>query len=262
MHFIQFTGKFQTDQLEARFGKYRRLAGCNYNISIRQIFECKQKIRLMSILKIPINNREIEIKHFEEISTEDENMENAENKCVQSIEIDEGDIQNCDEVIPVIAYIAGYCCYKINNKLQCSECKDILCINNECGIVNDKLDYVTGISRGSLLYPRETTMNIVMYSYIVTNKLLSDVNILNSRDLRKIIIDTTINALNDNAIGFSLNICANGHSFEKITGMILWASCNILLNNFCKRENDLMVTKKLHAGRKRKLKTLKKMTLL
>ena len=35
-------GKFQTDQLEARFGKYRQLAGCNYNVSVRQVFECEK----------------------------------------------------------------------------------------------------------------------------------------------------------------------------------------------------------------------------
>lgn len=36
------TGKFQTDQLKARFGTYRQLAGGNYNISVRQVFECEE----------------------------------------------------------------------------------------------------------------------------------------------------------------------------------------------------------------------------
>ena len=38
-------GKFQTDNLESRFGEYRQLAGGNYNISVRQLFECENKIR-------------------------------------------------------------------------------------------------------------------------------------------------------------------------------------------------------------------------
>jgi len=36
-------GKFQTDSLEARFGQYRQLAGGQYNVSLRQIYECEKK---------------------------------------------------------------------------------------------------------------------------------------------------------------------------------------------------------------------------
>ena len=36
-------GKFQTDHLESRFGQYRQLAGGNYNISVRQMYECEKK---------------------------------------------------------------------------------------------------------------------------------------------------------------------------------------------------------------------------
>lgn len=45
------SAKFQTDKLESRFGQYRQLAGGNYNISMRQIFECEEKIRIMSVLE-------------------------------------------------------------------------------------------------------------------------------------------------------------------------------------------------------------------
>ena len=39
------SGKFQTDQLEARFGHYRQLSGDQYNISICQVFECEKKTK-------------------------------------------------------------------------------------------------------------------------------------------------------------------------------------------------------------------------
>ena len=42
--------KFQTDCLESRFGQYRQLARGNYEVSLRQIYECEKKIRLMSVL--------------------------------------------------------------------------------------------------------------------------------------------------------------------------------------------------------------------
>lgn len=56
MNFI-LTSKFQTDQLEFRFSQYRQLAGCNYKISVRQIFECEKKIRMMSVLSLPFKTR-------------------------------------------------------------------------------------------------------------------------------------------------------------------------------------------------------------
>jgi hypothetical protein len=35
-------GSFQTDVLERRFGKYRRMSGCNYNVSV-----LKKKLKLI-----------------------------------------------------------------------------------------------------------------------------------------------------------------------------------------------------------------------
>lgn len=43
-------GKFQTDALEARFGKYRRLCGSHYNVSITEVFEAETKIRIQNTL--------------------------------------------------------------------------------------------------------------------------------------------------------------------------------------------------------------------
>lgn len=51
MEFI-LAGKFQTDSLEARFGKYRQLAGGQYDISITQLYETEMKLRLQSTLPL------------------------------------------------------------------------------------------------------------------------------------------------------------------------------------------------------------------
>ena len=42
------TGKFQTDKLEYRFSQYRRLAGTNYHVSVREIMESEKKLKLVS----------------------------------------------------------------------------------------------------------------------------------------------------------------------------------------------------------------------
>ncbi|KAH7976288.1 hypothetical protein HPB52_011005 [Rhipicephalus sanguineus] len=46
-------GKFQTDCLEDRFGKYRQLSGARYHASIRQIYESELVLRLQKVLKLP-----------------------------------------------------------------------------------------------------------------------------------------------------------------------------------------------------------------
>jgi hypothetical protein len=46
------TGKFQTDNLERTFAKYRNLSGSNYNVSVQQVMEAEHKIRLNKRLGI------------------------------------------------------------------------------------------------------------------------------------------------------------------------------------------------------------------
>ena len=56
-------GKFQTDSLEARFGQYRQIAGGKYDVSLRQVYECEKKLRLLSVLKL--NDVDIFLSNFE-----------------------------------------------------------------------------------------------------------------------------------------------------------------------------------------------------
>lgn len=45
-------GKFQTDCLEARFGKDRQMCGSHYNVSITEVFEVETKMRLQNTLML------------------------------------------------------------------------------------------------------------------------------------------------------------------------------------------------------------------
>ena len=103
-------GKFQTDSLESRFGQYRQLAGGKYDVSLRQVYECKKNIRLLTVLKLKLNGVVI---HLSDFSL---NWELFESDSVASytplpITVTEEDINSSSETIPVITYIAGYCCY-------------------------------------------------------------------------------------------------------------------------------------------------------
>ena len=58
-------GKFQTNCLEARFGKYRQLAEGQHNVSLRQIYECKKQIRLLAVLKLKVSGKDFNLTRFE-----------------------------------------------------------------------------------------------------------------------------------------------------------------------------------------------------
>lgn len=45
-------GKFQTDKLEGRFGKYRQLSGSHYHVSVTQVLESEKKLKILSSLKL------------------------------------------------------------------------------------------------------------------------------------------------------------------------------------------------------------------
>ena len=44
-------GKCQSDPIEGRFGRYRQLCGANFYLSVRQIFESEQKIRILNLME-------------------------------------------------------------------------------------------------------------------------------------------------------------------------------------------------------------------
>ena len=53
------TGKFQTDDLESRFGHYRQMSGGNRFVSIQEILESEKKIKINSMLKLYAADGEI-----------------------------------------------------------------------------------------------------------------------------------------------------------------------------------------------------------
>jgi hypothetical protein len=54
-------GQFQTGVLERRFGQYRKLSGCNYNVSVKQIIDSEKKLKVTSLLRVRLNTTKIHI---------------------------------------------------------------------------------------------------------------------------------------------------------------------------------------------------------
>ena len=63
-------GKFQTDNLKARFGEYRTMSGCNYLVSVNEVRQNEKKLKVKSILKLYTHSKgEIKNKSFLYIHT-------------------------------------------------------------------------------------------------------------------------------------------------------------------------------------------------
>ena len=85
-------------------------------------------------------------------------------------DVDQDDIENCVDQLPVLIYLAGYCVYGVSKKLKCSACKDLLSYQEAQEQLPEN-NYILGISRRGLIYLHESVVNVVMYSYVNINKL-------------------------------------------------------------------------------------------
>ena len=78
------------------------------------------------------------------------------------------------DMLSVLIYLARYCVYGVigvSKKLKCSACKDLLSYQEAQEQLLENNNYILGISRGGLIYPHESVVNVGMYSYININKL-------------------------------------------------------------------------------------------
>lgn len=156
--------------------------------------------------------------------------------------------------IPVITYIAGYCCYSINKKLKCDECK-LRLVSNDGDQNSFGNSLIKGINRGSLLYPSSAMVHIALVYYIVFQKIASYEEFLKSRCQRSQVIDSILCTLDDELVSLDFDSeCSSGHEPSNLIKMTVYICSNVLLNNYCFVKNDVLGAAKL--AKRRKLQTL------
>ena len=133
-------------------------------------------------------------------------------------------------------------------------CKDLITCANED--MSESHNYIDAVNRGSLMHPDSVTTNIVMYNYIIIEKLTKQPHFLHTLNQRRTACKITLDILVNDEINFPMELCEGGHNLEKIVNMIVWASTNTLFNNYCSKENNILAANKANAGKKRKLETL------
>ncbi|XP_037561685.2 uncharacterized protein LOC119440995 [Dermacentor silvarum] len=224
MHFdYVLLGKFQTDCLEERFGKYRQLAGAQYHISIRQMYESERKLRLQNILELP----EMETATAA-VAVNDDVLDKFD------IEVADDDYQKNAPNLHATTYVAGYCAHAAFKKLSYMSCKGNLMLEDNIEVEGGEL--VQAMTRGGLKFPEPAITNAVLTAEIVLDKLRSEQYATQFHALpnQKEALWALTHDLIIDSIDF--DVCENGHTPRVVMHHVLCAAANTLLSNFCKRK--------------------------
>ncbi|GFX31857.1 transposable element P transposase [Trichonephila clavipes] len=250
-------GKIQTDALESRFGKYRTLSGSQYLISIRQFYEVEAKLRMQNFLPLTLVSNTYGQLNLKDIHLEDLCNENPLESSVLhnfNITLCEKDFRDTRPHLPVLTYLAGVCARAALKKLKCDFCSKSLVLNKSFEL-NSNYDLIRNLDRESLLCPSPDVVTAVLYNYIIVQKLLSndyENMFLKQNNQRQIASKISISLINSNEFFLFDEPCNNDHSSELVLKHIILTSTNALLNNYCKKKNDI---KKVET-KKRKIHTL------
>ncbi len=262
------TGKFQTDCLEFRFAQYRRLAGTNYHVSVREIMESEKKLKLMSVLSLKSATfGRVSISKFSKdcLSASAKEIEDV------SVVADEfsGVLQGLetsgvrDDYMRVLVFVAGYIGRKLQQSISCTACiNEVLSVDDmPCDVKCDELIYIHALDRGGLKWPRQALVDIVTLIYCMFQRLLStdyEKRFIAVDNHKQLAVYLCVELLQSK---LSLNVvCEAGHdTMQTLFKPCASKMCNILLNNYCKRLNDAAVCAKGNNTKKtRKLATLNK----
>ncbi|XP_037521544.2 uncharacterized protein LOC119398800 [Rhipicephalus sanguineus] len=229
-------GKFQTDCLEDRFGKYRQLSGAQYHVSIRQIYESEHKLRLQKVLELP------ELPHLD-VLTPCGSLNDPQYMKRFGVAIREQDIKKKQPMLPAITYVAGYCAHAAVKKLACTSCKDNLVLEDE-SFENDDFSLIATGTRGGLKFPQPVVVQAVLTMEIVLEQLVSEKNATEFYDSpkQKELLVALTSSLTDS--DEDLDTCDRGHSPQLVMKYILSAAANVLLSNLCKQNNDKLTASK------------------
>ena len=236
------TSKFQTDCLESRFGHYRQLSGGSYHIDFTQVLASEKKLRFQNMLKI--HNKIIDLNAYED-NPEFNNDESNVYLLYSDLAPLPFSYHYSLEDIDVCIYIAGYILKKLKSENVCSKCLEFY-VNREEQVFDSKhYGYIANIDRGKLTYPSNILIQIVCstnyffekYIEIYIEKIAKNLKLEN-------IIELFYEFIIENQIIDEIGECKKHQSCNTVLLRILEIMAKILLNNFTKKINDQIISKK------------------
>uniref|UniRef100_L7M0C7 Uncharacterized protein n=1 Tax=Rhipicephalus pulchellus TaxID=72859 RepID=L7M0C7_RHIPC len=217
-----------------------------YHVSIRQIYEVENKLRLQSTLPTVSTGQ-----HWESVRKQVVALLPTCNIVVTSEAL-----TKVQDVLPVLVYVAGYAVYVPLKKLNCARCRDSMIVDMKIAVsaAHEHYALVKQLDRGGLVYPSMFALNAVAYSYVVVEQLATLPTLLVVPEQRQIVTKLTLQLL-ASEVQSDLDTCDNGHTSELVLKHILRCSSNVLLKNFCRKLNDKLLDA-ADKSKKRKATTL------
>lgn len=239
------TGKFQTDNLESRFGNYRQLSGGNYYVSLRQIYESEKKIRIKGLFNLhsaQYGQIKFNVANLAQLQISDESDKQI--NISEFVEITEmGSIDTIHHHISdsAIQYIAGYVSFKVSNKLKCACCiSAIICEESK---EQDEQSYFEILNRGGLTVPSEFVLQVTTYVHNTLQILISEsyeAKFLKcgSQKLLLITLVKEYMKINNDKYLFRDFCSCNQPQTKILLNLMLPILANIFINNYVKTRQD------------------------
>ncbi|KAF2889763.1 hypothetical protein ILUMI_16410, partial [Ignelater luminosus] len=161
-HFKNWEGTANFIEIISRWWyivNYRQLAGSQYHVSVRQIFESEAKLRIQAVMPLALTSHNFGEIIFDvncvggaSLPSQEENAEcNVADILANNCMVDEDDLDEISDTMwPLLTYIGGYCSHQITKKLKCNYCVEFLKGSN-----SENTRLIAARDRGRLSYPHE-----------------------------------------------------------------------------------------------------------
>lgn len=223
-------GKIQTDGLEERFGKYRHLAGSQYHVSIRQLYEGEDELRLQDTLPT------IAMSCGTDGGGDElwEGFDRREHTCPSFDVVVTGEaLSKLEDILPVLVYVTGHAVRSTLKRLKCAKCKAALTINKmiTISVAEQHYELIKELDGEGLLFPTMFALNAVAYSYVVVQQLSKQTKFMKAPNQHQLLTDLTVELLTSERSS-DFDACEDGHTGELVLKHVLWCSTHILLKSF------------------------------
>ena len=239
--------KFQTDNLEGRFGLYRQLSGCNYLVSVKYVMYSERKLKIKGLLRLFSSSKGVLtvsdfIASFSDIKTNKQDSSFIEYfpYCDMDTEI-----KDVSELLMVTGFVAK----RTITYLTCITCKSKLgCVGKPIDLFVDEQSnhYFNLINRGGLTYPTNMLFKRIQYAYLIFMLCISTLEadflkVSNQKQTYLGVVEQFITE-NDNCKDVHV-VCEHcGVVMKVIVMKALSNFANTLLNNYSKDKCEDIIT--------------------
>ena len=212
------TQRFQTDPLERYYGRCRMMSGGRFLISLMEMNNSQRIILLKSLIMDDINFWKEDVlvdKSSQSIQLLKEEIAGVSNELLQC--------SLSEKTQEVCTMVTGYIVKKLNERLDCAQCRNKLVANGD-DANRDDTKYIDLISRGGLTIPSSTVSKFVSDTFSILDfidKYVSKYPSLNSREAATVILEEYVG---------DEDILCHEHAIVGRRRIFL-SACNVFYNN-------------------------------